>query len=533
MKKTFLILCLMLSMFIVSCGKGGKGSGNSVSFNMEAEPTSLDPQILTDMSGLFVTSMTYESLVRLNEKNEIIPAGAESWTKSDDGKVWTFKIRQGMKWSNGDPVTAKDYYNGIKRGIEPKTASEYVFLAYYIENAEDYNTGKLKDFGKVGIKAKDDYTLEFRLSQPAPFFLKTLIMPIYFPVNEKALATNGDGYATEAKKSIYNGPFIIEKWVHNNKVVMKKNPNYWNAKNIKVDRLTGLIVTDFEAATNLFENGELDLTKISVEKMANYEGKPELHKFPNGRVYYLGFNTSNPVLKNQKVREALSLAIDRKELVSSILNGAGIVGSGIVSNGTAGEKGDFRKEAGDLFAGFAKVNAKQLFDEGLKELKMTPAQVKLHLLVDENGTGKKEAEFYQSQWKDKLGIDVDVEVLTKKERIARAKTGDFEIVRYAWGPDYADPMTYLEIFHSKAKDINFAKYSNPEYDRLVDLAKVNQDNKTRMDAMKKAEKLLADNFTYSTLYYEVGVYLINPKLKGVVIRSVGDSIDFYNASITK
>lgn len=130
MKKTFLILCLMLSMFIVSCGKGGKGSGNSVSFNMEAEPTSLDPQILTDMSGLFVTSMTYESLVRLNEKNEIIPAGAESWTKSDDGKVWTFKIRQGMKWSNGDPVTAKDYYNGIKRGIEPKTASEYAFLAY-------------------------------------------------------------------------------------------------------------------------------------------------------------------------------------------------------------------------------------------------------------------------------------------------------------------------------------------------------------------------------------------------------------------
>ena len=533
MKKTFLVFCLIVSMFIVSCGKGSKAAGNSVSFNMEAEPTSLDPQILTDMSGLFITSMTYESLVRLNDKNDIVPAGAESWTKSDDGKVWTFKIRQGMKWSNGDPVTAKDYYNGIKRGIEPKIASEYAFLAYYIENAEDYNTGKLKDFEKVGIKAKDDYTLEFTLSQPAPFFLKTLVMPIYFPVNEKALASNGDGYATEANKSIYNGPFIMETWVHDNKVVMKKNPNYWNAKNIKVDTLTGLIVTDFEAATNLFENKELDLTKISVEKMANYEGKPELHKFPDGRVYYLGFNTSNPVLKNQKVREALSLAIDRKELVNSILNGAGILGSGIVSNGTAGEKGDFREESGDLFAEYAKINVKQLFEEGLKELNMTPAQVKLHLLVDENGTGKKEAEFYQSQWKDKLGIDVDVEVLTKKERIARAKAGEFEIVRYAWGPDYADPMTYLEIFHSKAKDINFAKYSNPEYDKLIDLAKVNQDNKTRMDAMKKAEKLLANNFTYSTLYYEVGVYLINPKLKGVVIRSVGDSIDFYNASITK
>ena len=529
MKKIFLVFCLMLSMFVISCGKGKKASGKSVSFNMEAEPTSLDPQILTDMSGLFITSMTYESLVRLNDKNDIVPAGAESWTKSDDGKVWTFKIRQGMKWSNGDALTAKDYFNGIKRGIEPKTASEYAFLAYYIENAENYNNGSLKDFGKVGIKLKDDYTLEFTLSQPAPFFLKTLIMPIYFPVNEKALAKNGEGYATEANKSIYSGPFIMEEWVHDNKVVMKKNPDYWNAQNIKLDTLTGLIVTDFEAATNLFENKELDLTKISVEKMANYEGKPELHKFPNGRVYYLGFNTSNPVLKNQKVRQALSLSVDRKELVSSILNGAGITASGIVSNGTAGEKGDFREEAGDLFAQFSNVNAKQLFEQGLKELNMTPAQVKLHLLVDENGTGKKEAEFYQSQWKDKL----QVEVLTKKERIARAKAGQFEIVRYAWGPDYADPMTYLEIFHSKAKDINFAKYSDPKYDELVDLAKVNQDNKARMDAMKQAEKILSDNFTYSALYYEVGAYLINPKLKGVVIRSVGDSIDFYNASIAK
>ena len=533
MKKTFLVFCLMLSMFIVSCGKGKKALGKSVSFNMEAEPTSLDPQLLTDMSGIFITSMTYESLVRLNDKNEIVPAGAESWTKSDDGKVWTFKIRQGMKWSNGDPLTAKDYFNGIKRGLEPKTVAEYAILGYYIENAQNYNNGTLKDFGQVGIKVKDDYTLEFTLSQPAPFFLKMLIMPIFFPVNEKALADNGEGYATEANKSIYSGPFIMEKWVHDNKVVMKKNPNYWNAQNIKLDTLTGLIVTDFEAATNLFENKELDLTKISVEKMANYEGKPELHKFPNGRVYYFGFNTSNPVLKNQKVRQALSLAVDRKELVNSILNGAGITASGIVSNGTAGEKGDFREEAGDLFAGFANVNAKQLFDEGLKELNMTPAQVKLHLLVDENGTGKKEAEFYQSQWKDKLGIDVEVEVLTKKERIARAKAGEFEIVRYAWGPDYADPMTYLEMFHSKAKDLNFAKYADPKYDELVDLAKVNQDNKTRMDAMKQAEKLLSDNFTYSALYYEVAAYLVNPELKGVVIRSVGDSIDFYNASIGK
>ena len=531
MKKILLLISLILAMFIVSCGKNNKSNGKSVTFNMEAEPTSLDPQLLTDMGGFIITGMTYDGLVRLNEKNEIIPAGAESWSKSDDGKVWTFKIRKGMKWSNGDPVTAKDYYRGMKRGLEPKTASEYAFIMYYIENAEQYNGGSLKDFEKVGIKVKDDYTLEITLSKPAPYFIKTMIMPIYFPVNEKALAENGESYATEADKSIYNGPFIMKEWTHDNKVVMEKNPNYWNAQNIKIDTLTAMMIPDFNSATNFFENKELDLTKISIEKMKSFEGKPSLKEFPDGRVYYLGFNQSNPILKNKKIRQALSLAISKNELVNNVLNGAGIVGSGIIAQGTSGEKGDFRTEAGNILASFENANVKQLFEEGLKELGMTANQVKLKLTVDEKGTGKKEGEFYQSQWKEKLGIDVDVEILTYKERIARAKAGQFEIVRYAWGPDYADPMTYLEIFHSNAKEINFAKYSNPRFDELIDLAKVNQDNKTRMNAMKEAEKILSDDFIYSALYYQVGLYLVNPKLKGVVIRSVGNPIDFYGAYI--
>ena len=308
MKKSFLVFCLLISMFIISCGKSGN-DGKSAAFNIEAEPTSLDPQVLTDISGFMVANMTYEPLVRLNEKNEVVPAGAESWTKSEDGKVWTFKIRKGMKWSNGDPVTGKDYFNGIKRGIDPKTQSEYSILTFYIENAENFNNGTIKDFGQVGVKLKDDYTLEFTLSKPAPYFIKTLIMPIYFPVNEKALAANPEGYASDADKSIYNGPFIMKEWVHDNKIVMKKNPNYWNAQNIKLDTLTATIVADFDAATNFFENKELDLTRISVEKMASYKGKPELHTVPDGRVYYFGFNRSNPVLKNIKIRQALSLAI--------------------------------------------------------------------------------------------------------------------------------------------------------------------------------------------------------------------------------
>ncbi len=537
MKRLLLILASVA--LLIACGSKGTGStsgtagkGSSAIFNMEAEPTSLDPQLLTDMGGFMISDMAYEGLVRLNDKNEVVPAGAESWTISEDGKIWTFKIRQGMKWSNGDTLNAHDYVRGMKRGLEPATAAEYAFMMYYIEGAEDYNSGKITDFNNVGIKAKDDYTLEIVLAKPAAYFDKTLVLPIYLPLNEKALAEFGEQYATEANKSIYSGPYVIKEWVHDNKVVLEKNPTYWNASNTKIDTLTALMVPDFEAATNLFQNRELDLTKISVEKMESFKDKPELVKVPNGRVYYFAFNSTHPALKNKKVRQALSLAVNRDELVNQVLNGAGIKGSGVVANGMKGVSGDFRQENGDLYEKYKDADVKQLFDEGLKELGMTPEQVKLTLIVDEKGTGKKEGEFYQAQWKEKLGIDVAVEVLTYKERISRSKEGNFEIVRYAWGPDYADAMTYLEIFLSTSEAMNIAKYLNPEYDKLVLDGQVNRDEAARITSMQNAEKIMIDDFVYSGLYYEVAMYIKNPDLNGVVLRSVGNPVDFYNA-VTK
>ena len=182
MKKSLMLLFMGL-IFLISCGTKTrtdekKGNGSEIIFNLESEPTSLDPQLLTDSAGFNVSAMVYEGLVRLNEKNEIVPAGAESWNVSDDGKTWTFKIRQGMKWSNGDTVTANDYLRGVKRALEPETGAEYAFLMYYIEGAEDYNKGNSKDFNKVGVKVKDDYTIEFKLAEPTPYFGKLLVMPV-------------------------------------------------------------------------------------------------------------------------------------------------------------------------------------------------------------------------------------------------------------------------------------------------------------------------------------------------------------------
>ena len=477
MKKLFLAMMLILGL--LSCGKSGIG-GKSLSFNMEAEPNSLDPQLTSDMGGFIITDMAYEGLLRLNEKNEIVPASAESWKVSDDGKVWTLTLRKNLKWSNGDPIKAQDYYNAIKRGIDPETSSEYAFITYYIKGAEDYNTGKIKDFNQVGVKVKDDYTIEFTLSKPAAYFGKTLVMPIYFPVNEKALAANKDKYASEADKSVYNGPYIIKKWVHDNKVVLEKNPNYWNAGNIKINQITALMVPDF-------------------------------------------------ALKSKKVREALALAINRDDLVEKVLNGGGVKTTGVVADQMRGISKEFREENGDLYAAYKNVDVKKLFDEGLKEEGLTPDKVHLTLTVDEKGTGKREAEFYQSQWKEKLGIDVQVEVLTYKERLSRGKEGNFEIIRSVWGPDYADAMTYLEIFASNG--LNIAKNKNPEYDKLIEEGKVITDNEKRMQTLEKAEKILANDFVYSGLYYELAMYLVDPKIENVTLRAVGSKINFNKAVV--
>ena len=524
------LFVLLSFLLLVSCGSGSGSKKDSVSFNLEVEPTSLDPQRLTDEAGLNVAQMLYEGLVRLNEKEELVPAGAESWTVSPDGLKWTFKIRKGMKWSNGDPVTAKDYFNGVKRGMEPDLASEYAYLTYYIKGAKDFNEGKIKDINQVGIKVVDEYTLEFELADPTAYFGKLLIMPIFYPINEKAIAEFGDKYALEPKNSIYSGPYILKEWSHGSKITLEKNPNYWDDNSYKINTVVALISADLDSAVNSYENKELDITKITTEKLQSYKGKPELVSYSDGRVYYFSYNLKNEILKNEKIRQALSLAVDRDKLVNEVLGNGSKKGSGITAYGVSGLKGDFREEVGDLYAEYKDVDVKKLFEEGLKEIGKTAADVKLSLLIDEQGTAKKEAEYYQAQWKEKLGIDVSVDQTTKKDRIARSRSGDYDIVRYSWGPDYSDAMTYLELFFSKT-EMNIPRYVSPEYDRLLDIGRKSNNNEERMKAMMDAEKMITKEFPYSGIYYQTVNILVNPRVKNVHFRSVGAPIDLSKATV--
>ena len=524
MKKILLVISLILA-FALSCGKSS--NSHALLLNLKEEGKSYDPQLANDSTAEIVDSLIGETLIREGEDGQGVPGVAEKWEVSKDGLVWTFHLRKNAKWSNGDPITANDFRDGWLRALNPNTAAEYASKLFPIKNAEAYNKGEVKE-DAVGIQAVDNYTLKVTLGAPLPYFDSAVRLYTYLPVNTKFLKEVGDKYMTSPKDSISSGAYVIKSWTKDSEIVFEKNPNYWNKDNIPLETVKIKFVAD-EAALNAFKNNEIDITNITTEQAKEYANDKRLRVAKDGSVWYMTYNMKNKVLANKKIRQALSLAIDRKNLVSNVLNGSGIVASGVVSEGTKGENDDFRKEVGDLYAQYKNVNVKALFDEGLKEEGLTPDKLNLTLTVDEKGSGKKEGEFYQSQWKEKLGLDVNVETITYKERLSRAKAGDFQIVRYAWGPDYADPMTYLEIFQTSAGQINVAKFSDPEYDKLVEFAKKEQNNKARMDAMKKAEKILMDDFRYTGLYYEVATYLQNPHLKGVVIRAVGNPIDFYAA----
>ncbi|MDR2878722.1 MAG: peptide ABC transporter substrate-binding protein, partial [Fusobacteriales bacterium] len=379
-------------------------------------------------------------------------------------------------------------------------------------------------------KVIDDYTLEFELQDPTAYFGKLLVMPIFYPVNEKALAEFGDQYALDPKKSVYSGPYIMTEWSHGSKVVLERNPNYWTKDKFKIEKLIAVITADLDSAANSYENGELTITKISPEKLKAYKDKPELVSYSDGRVYYFSFNLKNDILKNQKVRQALSLAVDRDKLVNEVLANGSEKGSGIVASGMPGIKDNFRKENGDLYAQYKDEDIKKLFEEGLQELGKTPADVKLSLLIDEQGTAKKEAEFYQAQWREKLGIDVSVDQTTKKDRIARSRSGDYDIVRYSWGPDFADAMTYLELFFSNT-EMNIPRYVNSEYDELLSIGRKSNNHDERTKAMERAEKIVTDSFAYSGLYYQTVNILVNSKVKNVHFRSVGAPIDLIDATL--
>ena len=503
------------------------------------EIPTMDVSKSTDTLGSQILGNTMEGLYRLDKDNKPIPAAAESSTKSEDGKKYTFKLRKDAKWSNGDPVTAKDFVYAWQRLLDKNTAAEYAFIAYYIKNAEAINKGE-KPLTDLGAKAVDDYTLEVELEKPVPYFLNLMAFPSYYPLNEKFVKEKGDKFGLEADTTLYNGPFVMASWKHEQGWQLKKNDKYWDNKTVKLEEINYSVVKEVATKVNLYDTGSIDFTLLSGEFVDKYKSnKEEYGEYSEASTFFLRLNQKrngqDTPLKSKKLREAIALSIDKKGLANVILNNGSKATDQLVPKGLA--TGPDGKDYQDTFKNGLKYDPKKgaaAWEAAKKELGKD--QVTIELLSYDDGTAKKIADYFKDQIEKNLkGVTVNTKIQPFKQKLKLESAQDYEISFAGWSPDYSDPMTFIDMFESKSP-YNQMSYSNPKYDEMVKKAgnELMSDAKKRWETLGKAEKLLLEEDAGMVPLYQTGrAYVMKPNIKGIVKHNISPEYSFKWAYVTE
>ncbi|MCC2324670.1 MULTISPECIES: peptide ABC transporter substrate-binding protein [Bacillus] len=503
------------------------------------EIPTMDVSKSTDTLGSQILGNTMEGLYRLDKDNKPIPAAAESSTKSEDGKKYTFKLRKDAKWSNGDPVTAKDFVYGWQRLLDKNTAAEYAFIAFYIKNAEAINKGE-KPLTDLGAKAVDDYTLEVELEKPVPYFLNLMAFPSYYPLNEKFVKEKGDKFGLEADTTLYNGPFVMASWKHEQGWQLKKNDKYWDNKTVKLEEINYSVVKEVATKVNLYDTGSIDFTLLSGEFVDKYKSnKEEYGEYSEASTFFLRLNQKrngqDTPLKSKKLREAIALSIDKKGLANVILNNGSKATDQLVPKGLA--TGPDGKDYQDTFKNGLKYDPKKgaaAWEAAKKELGKD--QVTIELLSYDDGTAKKIADYFKDQIEKNLkGVTVNTKIQPFKQKLKLESAQDYEVSFAGWSPDYSDPMTFIDMFESKSP-YNQMSYSNPKYDEMVAKAgnELLSDPKKRWETLGKAEKLFLEEDAGLVPLYQTGrAYVMKPNVKGIVKHNISPEYSFKWAYVTE
>ncbi|MBK0150538.1 peptide ABC transporter substrate-binding protein [Bacillus sp. S74] len=503
------------------------------------EIRTMDVSKSTDTLGSQILGNTMEGLYRLDKDNKPIPAVAESSTKSEDGKKYTFKLRKDAKWSNGDPVTAKDFVYGWQRLLDKNTAAEYAFIAFYIKNAEAINKGE-KPLTDLGAKAVDDYTLEVELEKPVPYFLNLMAFPSYYPLNEKFVKEKGDKFGLEADTTLYNGPFVMASWKHEQGWQLKRNDQYWDKKTVKLEEINYSVVKEVATKVNLYDTGSIDFTLLSGEFVDKYKSnKEEYGEYSEASTFFLRLNQKrngqDTPLKSKKLREAIALSIDKKGLANVILNNGSKATDQLVPKGLA--TGPDGKDYQDTFKNGLKYDPKKgaaAWEAAKKELGKD--QVTIELLSYDDGTAKKIADYFKDQIEKNLkGVTVNTKIQPFKQKLKLESAQDYEVSFAGWSPDYSDPMTFIDMFESKSP-YNQMSYSNPKYDEMVAKAgnELLSDPKKRWETLGKAEKLFLEEDAGLIPLYQTGrAYVMKPNVKGIVKHNISPEYSFKWAYVTE
>ncbi|KAA9027554.1 peptide ABC transporter substrate-binding protein [Niallia endozanthoxylica] len=530
-KLLFLSMLLVLSMFLTACagGKdnadgskdGGKEAAQDLRVNINTEPPTLNPGLAEDSTSGTVLRQVFEGLSRINLEGKAELAAAEDVQISEDQKTYTFTLRD-AKWTNGDPVTAKDFEYAWKWALDPANASPYSYQLYYLEGGQAFNEGT-GTADAVGVKALDDKTLEVKLANPTPFFLELTAFYTYLPVNSKVAEAKPDWANDAGDNYTTNGPFKLAEWSHSDKIVLEKNEDYWDAETVKLNTITMIMVNDPNTELSMFDSGELDWAgmptgNLPQDALPALKDEGRLHTESIAGIYNYKLNTTVEPFTNANIRKAFALAINRQELIDNVTQGGQLPAMAIVppTMFPENEKGYFKDN--DV------KKAKEYLQKGLEELGYKDVSelppVALSYNTDEGH--QKIAQAIQDMWKQNLGVEVTLNNAEWKVYIEQVQSLDYNIARMGWLGDFNDPINFLESYYSATGGNNDTGWENKDFQALLDQSATEADTKKRQELLKQAEEIFMNEMPVIPIYFYTNNWVQADNLKDVAVSGLGD-----------
>jgi len=501
-------------MVLAGCGPSGKRA--DLVFLNGAEPETLDPAIITGQPEGRIVNSLFEGLTTFNAAGKPGPGMAESWEISPDRREYTFHLRPEAQWSNGRPLTAEDFVRSWKRTLSPETAASYNYQLFYIRNAQKFAEGGIPDFDQVGVTALDARTLRVTLESPTPFFLDLCATPPLAPVPVEEIERDGDDWVKPGR-IVSNGAYLLEIWRINDKIRLRKNPLYWNAENVALNTIDILPISKANVAFNFYASGLADL---SMDKgltppalLDDLRERPDFHAASFLGIYFLRFNCAKPPLDDVRLRQALSLAIDKRVITRKITRAGEEPARSFVPPGIAGyvspEAPDFDPERARALLAAAGFPGGEGFPF-------------VTYLYSEGELNEAIAVELQSMWREQLGIEINLARQEWKVYLNSLSNLDYGIARSSWVGDYPDPNTFLDMFITGGGN-NRTGWSDPAYDALIADATRAADPAARFEILRQAEEVLVDGeMPVCPLFYYVGIQLYDPERLGGIQPNVLD-----------
>ncbi|PKM85249.1 MAG: peptide ABC transporter substrate-binding protein [Firmicutes bacterium HGW-Firmicutes-11] len=537
MKKLLVLLLVFSIVFTFAACGGGETEpegevGADITVCFASEPSTIDPALNSAVDGAVMLHHAFEGLIKWVDDGDgnamLAPGMAESWDISDDGTVYTFHIREGALWSDGEPVTANDFEYAWKRVVDPATAADYSYMLDCVLNGPEIIYDGTKEPSELGAVALDDMTFEVTLHTAIPYFAEIAAFPAAFPVRQDIIEANGDQWTFEPETYIGNGPYMMSEWVHNSYITMVKNPNHYDFENLGPNSIKFALMDDDNAMLAAFNSGELDFNEgYPIDEVPALLESGQLKIGDYIGTYYVSYQTKMAPFDDPRVREAFSLAIDRNYIVEQITRAGQVVAGGYVPSGIydAGGPGtDFRAVGGDYYSmskddyAANTERARELLAEaGFPGGEGFPI---VEYIYNTNDGHKAVGEALQNMWQQELGVQVTLTNQDWAVFLETRKNGDYMIARNGWIADYNDPISFLDMWVTGGGN-NDAQYENPAYDSLIKTAKTSSDPAVRMKAMHDAEDILMGESVVAPIYYYTVPYMVSDDLKGWYYSPLG------------